>query len=524
MNTDVLIIGAGAAGIRAALSASEIGVDVTVVANGPAATSGSTFSTISKGWGIQALVENELTEHHMAHFYDEIIRVGLGRCTPRLAHILVEESGPRLEDLLSFGLQFKKDDQGNYLRAKGCFSDTNRAFLTADYQNVKRTFQSILRVSKASVLQGMAFELIVSNDECWGARVLDKTGNVIPIKAKATILATGGGAGIFQNHFAETDTFGHAYALAFRAGAKLINMAFIQFMLGYTIGRRGHFLPLSALGAQGTLCDARGEDLIEKHISDVHKRHEAIENRQKHTPFSSRDASGLIDMAVASETNACNKVFWKSKETTPPLQVDHFAHAFNGGIQIDENAESNVPGLFAAGEAAAGPHGADRIGGCMMTATQVFGDRAGKQAAIRAKKIIHPPYPLCSPNGLPIVKKGKNHTRTLRKMKNSTKLQLTKSLGILRDEHGLTECLNILSEYQKELKSLEVSDPTTVKDYIDLQTILVVGKLITESALKNKTSIGSHFRMDHPGPHADLNNKTNTVHPPPSFSNIRSSA
>ena len=123
VNTDVLVIGAGAAGIRAAIDASKVGVDMVMVANGPVTECGSTFSKVSHGWGIQALVGRERTDKNLEDFYHDIIRAGLGRCDPTLVRILVEESWPRLEDLIAYGIRFGKDSQGHYIRVK-----SNRLF------------------------------------------------------------------------------------------------------------------------------------------------------------------------------------------------------------------------------------------------------------------------------------------------------------------------------------------------------------------------------------------------------------
>jgi len=132
ITSDVLVIGAGAAGIRAALAASEAGAEVLMVEKGIPTQSGSTFSTLSQGWGIQALVGEERTDKNFESFYDDIIRVGLGRCDQKLVRILVEESGPRLEDLISYGIRLRKDSRGNHIRTKGCFSEFERPFLTED--------------------------------------------------------------------------------------------------------------------------------------------------------------------------------------------------------------------------------------------------------------------------------------------------------------------------------------------------------------------------------------------------------
>ena len=220
IKTDVLIIGAGAAGIRAALAASEAGIDVLMVAKGAVSESGSTFSPITKGWGIQALIGNERTKQNLEGFYNEIIRVGLGACEPGLIRILVEESGPRFEDLLSYGMRFKKDATGKYVRAKGCFSRTDRAFLTESYENIRQTFCRMLKSPNVTTIQGQALELIIADSSCWGSWIHTKTGNIIQINAKATILATGGGAGIFLDNLVGEVEKGDGYALAHKAGAK----------------------------------------------------------------------------------------------------------------------------------------------------------------------------------------------------------------------------------------------------------------------------------------------------------------
>ena len=156
--TDVLILGSGAAGIRAAVAVREAGADLLLVTAGSILDRGSTFSKISKGWGFQALPASERTEKNLESFFEDITRVGLGEHNPRLVRILVEESGPRLEDLISYGVTFKKNSDGNFMRAKGCFSDSRRAFITADFDNLQRAFLSILKQISVRILTGYAID------------------------------------------------------------------------------------------------------------------------------------------------------------------------------------------------------------------------------------------------------------------------------------------------------------------------------------------------------------------------------
>jgi aspartate oxidase len=111
----------------------------------------------------------------------------------------VEESGPRLEDLMSYGVRFRKDSEGKYIRAKGCFSDYKRAFLTEDFANLRKSFLSILRRPGVRVVKGYVIDLITSDGTCWGAWTVTPACKVGQIRAKATVLATGGGQQYSRN-------------------------------------------------------------------------------------------------------------------------------------------------------------------------------------------------------------------------------------------------------------------------------------------------------------------------------------
>jgi fumarate reductase (CoM/CoB) subunit A len=499
IETDVLIVGAGAAGIRAALAASEAGADVAMVAKGEVAEAGSTFSTISRGWGIQALVGKERTQKNLEAFYDDIIRVGLGQCDPELVRILVEESGPRFEDLISYGIRFRKDSYGDYIRAKGCFSDCKRAFLTEDFTNLQASFLAILRRSAVRVVRGYVIDLMTGHGACWGAWTVTPAGKAGQIKAKATVLATGGGAGIFKEHLVSEGEIGDGYALAYRAGAELNNLEFIQFMLGLKMDGLRRFLPPADLRKPGMLRSSKGCDLLETCIPDPRARAEAVHDRQNHFPFSCRDGSHHIDIAVAKEYQQGRGITWGGSDGRQDRgQVLHFAHAFNGGVKINECGETTIPGLFATGEVAAGPHGADRIGGCMMTATQVFGARAGRFAADRASKTKSVPEIGKWPNSFQKHKGLGDKKKSLHIIKDTATGIYRNYLMILRDDNGLRQCLHCIRDLEGELAESGWNHPEDLIPYSSVKTMLIVGTLIAESGLRRDFSLGSHFRTDAP--------------------------
>jgi fumarate reductase (CoM/CoB) subunit A len=496
---DVLIIGAGAAGIRAAMAACKEGAQVIIVSKGPLAESGSTFSNISNGWGIQALVQKERSNENMETFYDEIIRVGLGVCNSKLAQILAEESGSRVEDLISYGIRFRKDPAGNYLRTKGCFSDYRRTFITSDCLNIQETFLSVTHDIPAKTVSGYVHDLIVVEGACRGAWVLSNDGDIIRINAGSTVLATGGGSGVYTDHMVSDEDVGDGYALAYRAGAALKNMEFIQFMLGLRHNGRRSFLPLSDLYRSENLQTQDGGDLLETYISDIHARAKAIDSRLKHYPFSCRDSSYMVDLAVAREREDGKRIYWRQSATagTQP-EVLHFAHAFNGGLEINDKAESSVPGLYAVGEVASGPHGADRMGGCMMTATQVFGERAGRFAAIYAKGLEK-----ATPTDT-YIDIGFRKSRILKQKNNGALLELKNEVGkamsryvsVLRWRGGLKKCLEIIQEAENELSEMRCKGSTNLCHYYKVLNMVTTCKLIVERALSRNECKGSHYLTD----------------------------
>jgi L-aspartate oxidase len=497
ISTDILIIGAGAAGIRAAAAAK--GADVLIISKGRPTCWGSTFSNISKGWGIQAILDDERTDAALELFYNDIISAGLGACCEKLVRILVEESEPRLRDLLAYGVVFRKGPDGNFVKAKGCFSNSNRAYLTEDISNVRSIFSAQINKRHVKILTGHIADLIISENECLGAWAFIDN-RMVMIQSKAVIMTAGGGAGIFEHNLVDEFSVGDGYAIAYRAGAELNNLEFIQFMLGLKINESRQFLPVHQIDAGLRLINSRGDDLLDREIDDQHQRAAAIEQRAKHAPFSCRDLSRQVDFAVAKARLSGEKVHAVYEEVdNESCAVDHYAHAFNGGIVINEMAESTVKGLFAAGEAAAGPHGADRVGGCMMTATQVFGRIAGGNAAERARQMENrktsermikydkPVTPL---------QIGRDTGLWISAIESEIKKTMQRFVSVIRDEAGLLESRKILVDLENGLEEILSGVSGFSEEISRVENMILTGKLVIDSALRRKKSLGSHFRID----------------------------
>jgi fumarate reductase (CoM/CoB) subunit A len=500
ITTDVLIVGGGAAGIRAALAASEEGARVLLLGKGPVAASGATFYPVSKGWGIQGLVGAERTAAGLESFYEDIMRVGLGRCDPVLARILVEESGPRIDDLIALGIHFSKDSQGRYVRVKGCFSEQKRAFLAHDSHNIRHSFLTALRHAPVQTLIGYAVDLISAEQTCWGATCLLPNGEFVRIDSKATVLATGGGSGIYEHNLVSEGEIGDGYALAHGVGARLTNMEFIQFMLGARPGKNRPYVALAGLSRPAIIQDVEGRDFLKIAIPDSDLRSVAVKDRERHAPFSCRDLSYLVDISVQRSIEEGRRPFWKGVTGEGNMALHHFAHAFNGGIRIDERGRTAVSGLYACGEVAAGPHGADRIGGCMMTATQVFGYRAGKYAARRAIRMRQVPSPQMKPSDT--TRYPSLSPRHMRYDRMEVITHVKQAMGryamVLRNENGLKRCRNHLNDCNVRLEEMKEKDTLSALRYFEVRNMIVTSKLVVQSALMRKESRGSHYREDFP--------------------------
>ena len=260
-------------------------------------------------------------------------------------------------------------------------------------------------------------DLLLENGACVGALALDADGRTVAYRAGAVVLATGGAGQMFPVNTAPGEVTGDGYAMALRAGAQLVNMEFMQYMVRVIAGRPPDLGgPFWSLGP--VIRDSAGEDVLRAALPAGVGAEDVYLQRTLHYPFSSRDHSKWLDIAIqrtirSGRGTARGAVLVDFSRVDPAsarparpqhrppaprvaigdplIEVTHAAHAINGGIRVDEWGQSTVPGLFAVGETIAGPHGADRLGGGMLAACNVFGARAGPRAAEYARGIGRAP-------------------------------------------------------------------------------------------------------------------------------------
>ncbi|MGA3108099.1 MAG: FAD-dependent oxidoreductase [Candidatus Bathyarchaeia archaeon] len=534
IKADVLVIGGGGAGARAAIEADERGAHVLMVTKGHfgGSESSATSFAVSHAGGYQAAFGHADPMDNPAVHFSDIVQAGLGMCDKRLARIVAYEAPRRLLDLEKWGARFEKSD-GKYAQRLGCFSSRPRMCETKNHGN------SILSVLKKEIERRdievmenvMITNLLTQNNACAGATGISKKGDFIVFIAKSTILATGGAGMLYRLNFDPPSITGDGYAIAFRAGVELVNMEFLQ--IGMGIVRSDETRPLlftnQVWPLRPRVYNVDGESFLEKYMPRDVNLNRCLSLRALHWPFSTSDESKYIDIAMFNEikegrgtrnggvyVDLRNIAESKMRERhqlwlewlrtrgidpmTDLLEVALFAHAFNGGIRINEKAETTLPGLYAAGEVTGGMHGADRLGGNMLANCQVFGARAGEFAAKRALTI----------NDQITADGSEEYERLARIREAKAGIDVTKTekaiqevmwrnVLVVRNERGLNECKMELERIMKHhLLDLCIQNEGELVHALEIRNMLDVGQILTTAALLRRESRGSHYRDDYP--------------------------
>ena len=493
----------------------------------------------TKRGGVAWQMADECSEEDSPDIHlNNILEAGLGMAAPRLARILAYEIGERSAELESWGMRFIPDPTGKRHHYSGysCFGDRPRAHGIANsgYGHagdvVKVLVEQIQQRDVAVHENTFITDLLVKDGVCAGALALGPEGQLIAYRAGAVVLGAGGARQMFplEPDRPVIDTTGDGYAMALRAGAKLTNMEFTQYMLHelrpFTLQAPGIFWALFPI-----LRNCHGDDALAPYLPSGVAREQVMYERTLHYPFSSRDASRWLDVAMATEIREGRgteqgalyldfsgvdlDAFRPSRPQHMPqdnsrqvvlpkelLQVRPAAHAINGGVIIDEQTAATLPGLYAAAEVAAGPHGADRLGGGMVPNGQVFGARAGRFAAEYALNVGRrtlTPETLELP--LARLQSYDHGDREADEVLAALQTATGKLLMVTRNEQGLQTLLARLEELARDwLPQIAIEDTQALRRAIEVENSLLTAELMTRAALMRQESRGSHFREDYP--------------------------
>ena len=520
ISTDVLIIGSGGAGSRAAIEVDEAGFKATIVSKGLSFRSGCTgmaeggynavFKTVDKDDSIDA------------HIHDTL-KGGSFLNDKKLVEILVNESPKRLIDLENFGALFDRQESGEIDQRPFGGQTYRRTCYQGD-----RTGAELLNALKEEIIRRdiecieevMITSLVTEDDEVIGATGLDlKDSSLIYFKAKAVILASGGAGQLYP---VTSNTFqknGDGYAIAYRAGASLIDMEQIQFHPTGMVtpeSKKGVLVTEAVRAEGGKLINSEGERFMSKYAPekmelatrDVVARsiyQEIIEGRGTENGGVYLDISHLDDDYIDEKLETMVLQFENVGVDIKhePIEVAPTAHHFMGGLKISEDASTSLKNLYGAGEVCGGVHGANRLGGNALADTQVFGKIAGESASEACRNAeLKTNDEMVEEEASRIeglIKKGSIKPM---EFKNNIKKLMWEKVAIVRDEKTLNEALKELQEMQDDLKDLDVgsksqynTDLVTALEVINMVEICI---LSVKSAILRRESRGAHFRSDFP--------------------------
>ena len=520
IETDVLIIGSGGAGSRAAIEVDNAGLKATIVSKGLSFRSGCTgmaeggynavFKTVDKDDSVEAHIKDTLKGG--SYLNDE-----------KLVEILVEESPKRLVDLENYGALFDRKDNGEIDQRPFGGQTYRRTCYQGD-----RTGAELLNALKEEIIKReiecieevMITSLITDNDEVIGATGLNlKDSSLIYFKAKSVILASGGAGQLYP---VTSNTFqknGDGFAMAYRAGADLVDMEQVQFHPTGMVtpeSKKGVLVTEAVRAEGGKLLNINGERFMKKYAPekmelatrDVVARsiyQEIIEGRGTENGGVYLDISHLDDDYIEEKLETMVLQFENVGVDIKhePIEVAPTAHHFMGGLKINTDASTSVKNLFGAGEVCGGVHGANRLGGNALADTQVYGKIAGESASKAAKQAeIKSNEEMVNQEASRIENLIKKGSIKPKQFKKNIKKLMWEKVAIVRDEKTLNEALKQLQEMQNDLDKLDVSDKKQYNE--ELLTALEVINMVeiciltVKSAILRRESRGAHFRSDYP--------------------------
>ena len=496
---DFIIVGSGIAGLRAAVELAPAG-DIVIITKADPNESNTEYA---QGGIAAAIGKDDSPELHTR----DTMMAGDGLCDERAVRVLCEE-GPRYtRELVEWGARFNRHPDGEPALASEGAHSVRRVLHAADATG--REIGRVLwnRISTAARIRvltnTLAVSAIIEDGRCLGVRFIDASGEPGRAFGRATLLATGGAGQVFAETTNPEVATGDGIALAYRAGARIADMEFIQFHpTVLDVEHAPRFLLSEALRGEGArLVDANGEPFMLRYHPladlaprDIVSRSIVLESRRTGAPvflslrhLDADEVHRRFPMIAATCLRAGLDL---ARDLLP---VGPAAHYVMGGVETDLEARTSVPGLFAAGEVAwPRGHGANRLASNSLLEGLVFGARAGRSMVGRTRDAELPP-PVFRHSAMPAP-----NCATAEMDETDVRQLMWKSVGLFRERASLRDALSVLYEQQAAL-----DDRLAARAPLDHQawrraSLVTVASLITRAALRREESRGGHFRTDCP--------------------------
>ncbi len=552
---DVVVIGAGGAGLRAAIAASAAGATVGVICK---SLLGKAHTVMAEGGIAAALANVDDRDTSRVHFADTM-RGGQYLNNWRMAELHAEEAPDRVRELEGWGAVFDRTPDGRILQR----NFGGHAYPRLAHVGDRTGLELIRTLQDHGIHQGIDFHM-----ECTVTTLLKREGRVIGafvydrergrfqvFEAKAVIMATGGIGRAFRVTSNSWEYTGDGHSLAYHAGAQLIDMEFVQFHptgMVWPPSVSGLLVTEGVRGEGGVLRNSEGRRFMFDDIPDLYKDQTAATEEEgwRYTQ-GDRDARRPPELLTRDHVARCilrevregrgsphggvfldiawikerlphaaehikkklPSMYHQFKQladidiTKEPMEVGPTTHYAMGGIRVDaETQMATVPGLFAAGECAAGLHGANRLGGNSLSDLLVFGERAGRHAAAFATE-----HPTASVDAGDLEAAGEAALAPFgRAGQGESPYDIERDLqdtmqdlvGIVRTESEMTAAQERLTDLRRRTREVGV---TGNREYnpgwhtaLDLDNLLTVAEAVAKAALARRESRGAHFRSDYP--------------------------
>jgi len=533
---DVLIIGAGGAGLRAALAALAEGAKVGVVCK---SLLGKAHTVMAEGGIAAAMANVDSADDWRTHFRDTM-RGGKLLNNWRMAQLHAQEAPERVRELEQWGALFDRTQDGQILQRAFGGHSFRRLCHVGDRTGLEmiRTLQDRgVQLGIDVYMECAITRLLKDGDRIAGAfGYWREQGRFVVFRAKSIVMATGGIGKAWKITSNSWEYTGDGMALAYDAGAELMDMEFVQFHptgMVWPPGVQGILVTEAVRGEGGVLRNKLGERFMEKYdpkkmelsTRDVVARAIYTEVREGR---GTEHGGAYLDISHKPADYVKKKLpsmYHQFKEladvdiTKGPMEVGPTCHYMMGGIRVEaETAKASVPGLFAAGEAAAGLHGSNRLGGNSLSDLLVFGRRAGLAAAEHAKETS----PSSIDSGqieaaaqemlVPFERKAGESPYAIHRDLQETMQNL---VGIFRNKEDLIRALEELEKLKERAERVSVEGSRLFNPgwhlAQDLKAMLTVSEAVTRSALAREESRGAHSRIDHPGLDATWGTKNNVI-------------
>jgi succinate dehydrogenase / fumarate reductase flavoprotein subunit len=548
---DVVVIGAGGAGLRAAIECSAQGLDTAVLSK---SLLGKAHTVMAEGGMAAALGNVDSRDNWKIHFRDTM-RGGKFLNDWRMAELHAQQAPARVRELEDWGAVFDRTKDG--LISQRNFGGHRYPRLA--HVGDRTGLELIRSLQDHGVHQGIHFhmectalELLKDGERIAGvAAYWRETGRFVLLRTKAVILATGGGGRAWRVTSNSWEYTGDGLALAFDAGAELMDIEFTQFHptgMVWPPSVRGTLVTEGVRGEGGVLLNSEGKRFMFEYIPDRFKSETADsieeadrwlageEGARRPPELLTRDVvarailaevkagrgspkgGAFLDIASRQPADFIKRklpsMYHQFKElaevdiTAAPMQVGPTLHYFMGGVRVDSDTQqSRVPGLFACGECAAGLHGANRLGGNSLSDLIVFGKLAGDGAAAYIKALSATP----SADDGQIQAAFRRATEPLNRESGENPYLIHEELqdamndhvGIVRTEEDLTQGLEVLETLKKRAAAVKAHGASQYNpgwhEALSLRSLLLVGETVARAALMRQESRGAHTRLDYEG-------------------------